>query len=277
MSEGREGEELRAARIRAGLTQEEAARRAGISVRTVRHIERGQVRNPRHASLDAWPAWSATGARRPRSGTGRRPHDTAPRRLRDTPAGAADRAACREAGRHAAETACPPRTAGGPARPGRPARRDGRRALARPAAAQPRQSVAHLRRPLRRVLDEDTGSAAGRRIRTVRGGYVLDSDGVRLDLRSSTNASPTPGRPPPPPGRSPGAVRRGPAQQTGPAARGRVASVAASAVVRVAQRHVDVAIDCADLALRLNRPASAVEHLAAPRTRNRCTSRYRPG
>ncbi|MEU4569446.1 BTAD domain-containing putative transcriptional regulator [Micromonospora sp. NPDC023956] len=45
------GAELRLRRLRAGLTQEELARRAGISVRAVRDIEQGRVRAPRPGSL----------------------------------------------------------------------------------------------------------------------------------------------------------------------------------------------------------------------------------
>ncbi|MFE0593857.1 BTAD domain-containing putative transcriptional regulator [Micromonospora echinospora] len=45
------GAELRLRRLRAGLTQEELARRAGISVRAVRDIEQGRVRAPRPESL----------------------------------------------------------------------------------------------------------------------------------------------------------------------------------------------------------------------------------
>ncbi len=117
---------------------------------------------------------------------------------------------------------------------------------------------------LRRVLDEDTGSAAGRRIRTVRGGYVLDSDGVRLDLREFDERVAH--------ARQTAATAPAEALELyGGALRSRQGRLLEDvshlwqhpAVVRVAQRHVDVAIDCADLALRLNRPASAVEHLAA--------------
>ncbi|MGW0522093.1 BTAD domain-containing putative transcriptional regulator [Crossiella sp. NPDC003009] len=43
--------DLRAYRIRAGLTQSELGTLAGVSVRTVRAIEQGHVRNPRQASL----------------------------------------------------------------------------------------------------------------------------------------------------------------------------------------------------------------------------------
>jgi transcriptional regulator with XRE-family HTH domain len=42
---------LLAHRQRAGLTQQELARRSGVAVRTVRDIEQGRVRAPRPASL----------------------------------------------------------------------------------------------------------------------------------------------------------------------------------------------------------------------------------
>ncbi|BCL15863.1 BTAD domain-containing putative transcriptional regulator [Micromonospora sagamiensis] len=46
-----DGAELRLRRLRAGLTQEQLAHRAGISVRAVRDIEQGRVRAPRPESL----------------------------------------------------------------------------------------------------------------------------------------------------------------------------------------------------------------------------------
>ncbi|WDZ87030.1 BTAD domain-containing putative transcriptional regulator [Micromonospora cathayae] len=48
---GENGDEWRLRRLRAGLTQEQLAHRAGISVRAVRDIEQGRVRNPRPESL----------------------------------------------------------------------------------------------------------------------------------------------------------------------------------------------------------------------------------
>ncbi|MQA88539.1 MAG: tetratricopeptide repeat protein [Streptosporangiales bacterium] len=45
------GEVLRARRVRDGLTQHELSRRAGVSVRAVRDIERGRVRRPRRDSV----------------------------------------------------------------------------------------------------------------------------------------------------------------------------------------------------------------------------------
>ena len=44
-------EELRDRRVRDGLTQQELARRAGLSVRAVRDIEQGRVRRPRPHSV----------------------------------------------------------------------------------------------------------------------------------------------------------------------------------------------------------------------------------
>ncbi|MCO1656102.1 BTAD domain-containing putative transcriptional regulator [Pseudonocardia humida] len=48
---GMSGEELRARRVRGGLTQRELSRRAGLSVRAVRDIEQGRVRRPQRDSL----------------------------------------------------------------------------------------------------------------------------------------------------------------------------------------------------------------------------------
>ncbi|HEV2781110.1 MAG TPA: tetratricopeptide repeat protein [Actinophytocola sp.] len=45
------GEAVRAHRIRAGLTQQDLARRAGVSVRAVRYIEQGQTSRPRRESV----------------------------------------------------------------------------------------------------------------------------------------------------------------------------------------------------------------------------------
>jgi DNA-binding SARP family transcriptional activator/DNA-binding XRE family transcriptional regulator len=62
------GEELRARRVRAGLTQAELAARAGVSVRAVRYIEQGRIARPRRESvkrlaevvgLDADGPWTA--------------------------------------------------------------------------------------------------------------------------------------------------------------------------------------------------------------------------
>jgi len=45
------GELIRRYRIAAGLSQEELSEKADISVRTVRNLERGRVRRPRHSTL----------------------------------------------------------------------------------------------------------------------------------------------------------------------------------------------------------------------------------
>src|SRR2546430_17635909 len=45
------GEELRARRIRARLTQRELAQRAGVSIRALRYIEQGKITRPRPDSL----------------------------------------------------------------------------------------------------------------------------------------------------------------------------------------------------------------------------------
>ena len=69
---GMSGEELRARRVRGGLTQQELSRRAGVSVRAVRDIESGRVRRPRPdsvrrltAALGAVPTAAAPTAARP--------------------------------------------------------------------------------------------------------------------------------------------------------------------------------------------------------------------
>src|SRR5882757_9872880 len=43
---------LLALRTQHGWTQEELSERSGISVRTIRNLERGRVRSPRRSSLD---------------------------------------------------------------------------------------------------------------------------------------------------------------------------------------------------------------------------------
>ncbi|WP_370944115.1 tetratricopeptide repeat protein [Amycolatopsis sp. cg5] len=45
------GQALRASRLRAGLTQRKLAEQAGVSLRTIRHIEQGQVERPRQDSI----------------------------------------------------------------------------------------------------------------------------------------------------------------------------------------------------------------------------------
>src|SRR2546429_6289510 len=64
------GDAMRAQRLRAGLTQQELAKRAGVSVRAVRYIEQGRVERPRRESVRRlaeavglptdghWSAWS---------------------------------------------------------------------------------------------------------------------------------------------------------------------------------------------------------------------------
>jgi transcriptional regulator with XRE-family HTH domain len=46
------GDLVRDRRIAAGLTQEELAERAGVSVRAISDIERGRTRRPRRGSTD---------------------------------------------------------------------------------------------------------------------------------------------------------------------------------------------------------------------------------
>jgi transcriptional regulator with XRE-family HTH domain len=46
------GQALRASRLRARLTQRELAERAGVSLRTIRYIELGQVERPRRESIE---------------------------------------------------------------------------------------------------------------------------------------------------------------------------------------------------------------------------------
>ncbi|MEV6601437.1 BTAD domain-containing putative transcriptional regulator [Actinoplanes sp. NPDC051346] len=66
------GGEIRLCRLRAGLTQEQLAQRAGISVRAVRDIEQGRVRSPRAESLRriaealGLPGWETPTAEQPR-------------------------------------------------------------------------------------------------------------------------------------------------------------------------------------------------------------------
>ncbi|MGI5375528.1 BTAD domain-containing putative transcriptional regulator [Streptomyces sp. CA-251387] len=262
MTGGREGDGLRAARIKAGLTQEEVARRAGISVRTVRHIERGQVRNPRHDSLD-----------------------------RVARVVGYDRAGALAAGPGADRAAAPcevrllgPLTvmqAGAPV-----AMPQKLRTLLGLLAVQADQVVRHeeiadvlwpgdapcgyarlvhtYAARLRRIFDMGAAcrGGGGRRIGTVRGGYVFNSSGARLDLRQFEDRV----------ARAAQAAASDPSGALdlyGQALRSRQGRVLQDvpqlwqhpAAVRIAQRHIDVTIDVADLALRLNRPGFAVEHL----------------
>jgi transcriptional regulator with XRE-family HTH domain len=50
--DGAFGSLLRARRIRSGLTQGELSRRAGVSIRALRDIEQGRVRQPRRESVE---------------------------------------------------------------------------------------------------------------------------------------------------------------------------------------------------------------------------------
>lgn len=266
MTGGREGDALRAARINVGLTQEEVARRAGISVRTVRHIERGQVRNPRHDSLDrvarvvGYDLSAALGSR-----VGGAPADRAG-------------APCEIRLLGPLTVVCTGQPVAMPQK---------LRTLLGLLAVQPDQVVRHeeiadvlwpgdapggyarlvhtYAARLRRIFDVADGcrGGGGRRIGTVRGGYVFNSSGARLDLRRFEDH----------------VARAAQAAASDPLGaldlysralqcrRGRVLQDVPQlwqhpAAVRIAQRHIDVAIDVADLALRLNRPGSAVEHLA---------------
>jgi transcriptional regulator with XRE-family HTH domain len=45
------GERLRRQRVEAGLTQEELARKSGLSVRAISDVERGRTRRPRRSTL----------------------------------------------------------------------------------------------------------------------------------------------------------------------------------------------------------------------------------
>ncbi len=116
---------------------------------------------------------------------------------------------------------------------------------------------------LRRIIEPGPGhGTTTRRISTVRGGYVFNSSGVRLDLSDFEER----------------AARAARTALTDPPAaldlykqalrcwQGRLLQDLPQlwhhpAVVSVAQRHIDVAIEFADLALRLNRSAFAVEYL----------------
>ncbi|GAA2259191.1 hypothetical protein GCM10010145_33480 [Streptomyces ruber] len=265
MSAGRLGESLRAARVKAGLTQEEVARRAGVSVRTLRHIERGQVRSPRAESLDRVArvvGYELVPAPGVRPGGGRTDPSSATlcevRLLGPMTVLCAD-----------TPVPMPPKL----------------RALLGLLALQADQVVRHdeiaevlwpdevppgyanllhtYAGRLRHIFGRGTGRRAGeRRIGTVRGGYVFDSGDVRLDLRVFEERV----------ARAAQTAASDPAAALdlyGRALRGRQGRLLQDvpqlwqhpAAVRVIQRHVDIAIDCADLALRLNRPGFAVEHL----------------
>lgn len=265
MIEGRQGDGLRAARIKAGITQEEVARRAGISVRTVRHVERGQVRNPRHETLARMA--QVVGC------------DLAAALGREPGAVSADEAGIpyeiRLLGPLA--VACAGLPVAMPLK---------LRSLLGLLAVQPDQIVSHEEiadvlwsgetppgyaklvhtyvARLRRIFEPRTGRRGdgSRQIGTVRGGYVFNSGGARLDLRQFEEriARAT---------RATASDPVGALELYGQALRSRQGRLLQDvpqlwqhpAAVRVAQRHIDVAIEFADLALRLNRPAFAVEQL----------------
>ncbi|MFE9097135.1 BTAD domain-containing putative transcriptional regulator [Streptomyces sp. NPDC007264] len=264
MAEGRAGDGLRAARIKAGLTQEEVSRRAGISVRTLRHIERGQVRNPRRDALERVARVVgydlAARGRRSAGGPGACPADPCEIRLLGP-----------------LTVVCAGLPVAMPLK---------LRALLGLLAVQPDQVVGHeeiadvlwpgdapsgyarlvhtYAARLRRIFDQGAGGqgGGGRRIGTVRGGYVFNSSGARLDLHQFEQRV----------ARALQIVESDPLEALelyGQALRSRQGRVLQDvpqlwhhpAVVRVAQRHIDVTIDFADLALRLKLPACAVEHL----------------
>ncbi|MGI5373974.1 BTAD domain-containing putative transcriptional regulator [Streptomyces sp. CA-251387] len=259
MADGRWGDVLRTARIQAGLTQDEVARRAEISVRTVRHIEHGRV-TPRPATLARMSQvfgydLAATGSEPGRS-----------------------QLPCEIRVLGPLTVLC----AGFPV--AMPLKQ---RALIGLLAVQPDQIVGHEEiadvlwsgaappryrhllytyvARLRRLIEPRSGrqgAAAGRRISTVRGGYVLHSRGMGLDLcRFEEGAT--------------RAARTAPSDPVGAFElygqalggwQGRLLQDLPQlwqhpAVVRMAQRHIDVAIEFADLALRLGRPDDAVEQL----------------
>ncbi|MET7615490.1 BTAD domain-containing putative transcriptional regulator [Streptomyces sp. NPDC005408] len=262
------GDGLRAARIKAGLTQDEVARRAEISVRTVRHIERGQVQNPRHETLARMA--EVVGYDYEAAAPGRE-SDTEPRP--DQPGFLYE---IRLLG--PLTVLCTGLPVAMPLK---------QRALLGLLAVQPDQTVSHEEiadvlwsgeappayqklvhtyvARLRRLIEPGQGRHGGRstrRISTVRGGYVFNSRGVELDLRQfeerSALASQTAAADPMAALELFGQALRG--------WQGRLLQDLSQlwqhpAVVRVAQRHIDVAIEFADLAIRLNRSAFAVEHL----------------
>ncbi|MEU3917467.1 BTAD domain-containing putative transcriptional regulator [Streptomyces sp. NPDC029004] len=261
------GDGLRAARIKAGLTQDEVARRAEISVRTVRHIERGQVKNPRHETLARMA--EVVGYDYEAAGPGSEP---------DT-----DLQADQPGFRYEIRLLGPLTVLCTGLPVAMPLKQ---RALLGLLAVQPDQTVSHEEiadvlwsgeappayqklvhtyvARLRRLIEPGQGrhGRGARRISTVRGGYVFNSRGVELDLRQfeerSAQAKQTAAADPMAALELFGQALRG--------WQGRLLQDLSQlwqhpAVVRVAQRHIDVAIDFADLAIRLNRSAFAVEHL----------------
>ncbi len=258
------GDVLRAARLKAGLTQHEVACRAGISVRTVRHIERGHVKKPRQDSLEQIA--EVLGVDLP----GARP-DSPDRQAESARSGPA--CEIRVLGpltvRRAGEPVAMPLK---------------QRVLLGLLSIQPNRVVSHHEiadvlwngeapasaaelvhtyvARLRRITEPRGGR--DHLIATVRGGYHFTAGAARLDLlrfgelsdRAAESAAADPeaaldlfSR----------ALQhwQGPVLEDLPVLRQHPAAVA------IAQRRADVAITFADLALRLNRPACALEHLMA--------------
>ncbi|OCC10617.1 Regulatory protein AfsR [Streptomyces sp. PTY087I2] len=131
-----------------------------------------------------------------------------------------------------------------------------------PPPAYPQLLHTHVAR-LRRIVDPPPGhGSTDRRIHTVRGGYVFNSAGVRVDLCHFEDRAALARR-------TAANDPQGALELYGQALscwQGRLLHDIPQlwhhpAVVRVAQRHIDVAIELADLALRLKRSAFAVEHL----------------
>jgi predicted transcriptional regulator len=66
------GDRLRRQRVAVGLTQEELARRSGLSVRAISDMERGRTRRPRRSTLSM--IVGALDAARAESGPAAHPH-----------------------------------------------------------------------------------------------------------------------------------------------------------------------------------------------------------
>ncbi|MET9734465.1 BTAD domain-containing putative transcriptional regulator [Streptomyces sp. NPDC006458] len=252
MVDGRWGDALREARVRAGLTQDEVAHRAGVSVRTVRHIERGHV-EPRKDTLTrlcrvlGYDPAAVAGD----SSASRLPYEI---RLLGP-------LAVLRAG---VAVAMPLK----------------QRVLLGLLAVQPDRIVSHDEiadalwsgdapqgyqhlvytyvARLRRIVTPGDGHW----ISTVRGGYVLSSRAMPLDLRRFEDDAARAGS-------LAAADPAGALDAYGRALRrwqGRLLEDLPAlwqhpAVVRVALRHIDVAIDFADLAISLGQPARVIEPL----------------
>ncbi|MFE1441932.1 BTAD domain-containing putative transcriptional regulator [Streptomyces sp. NPDC058739] len=253
MVDGRWGDALREARVRAGLTQDEVAHRAGVSVRTVRHIERGHV-EPRKDTLTrlcrvlGYDPAAVAGSDPTAS---RLPYEI--------------RLLGPLAVLRAGVTVAMPLK---------------QRVLLGLLAVQPDRIVSHDEiadalwsgdvpqgyqhlvytyvARLRRIVTPGDGHW----ISTVRGGYVLSSRAMPLDLRRFEDDSARAGS-------MAAADPAGALDAYGRALRrwqGRLLEDLPAlwqhpAVVRVALRHIDVAIDFADLALSLGQPARVIEPL----------------